>query len=348
MIVISDFHLDNHSEGVTGDTTARFPGCNSRAIAILNAIEHAFKYALANSHQIIIIPGDIFHRRGNIPVPLFNALAKVLELGTAQGLSIYAMPGNHDYVDRYAKFADIALHAIYSLSGATIVNNSLLVNVTENGHKYSLSFIPYMTSRTEWLNEAERLSNNPDGLGSRTRLLFAHQSFDGAVTGPHEYIMREGVNPNEPVLDRFDRVISGHYHKHQSLGRVVYVGGLLQHNFGEAGYTPGFLEVSGDQFQQVENIVSPRFQIVIINNMDELSGVISGKDNVILRIDTENERVAVEAMNHAAVKLIPTDVSTSRISFTGMETPEEIVSAYVRLKKPDASPEFIKEGLRFL
>ena len=49
MIVLSDLHLDNHTQFGVPDIDERYPGCNSRAVAILEACRRVFEYAFKHT-----------------------------------------------------------------------------------------------------------------------------------------------------------------------------------------------------------------------------------------------------------------------------------------------------------
>ena len=274
ILVFSDTHFDNHQFGAkAGQEDREYAGCNSRMLEILNAAKRAYQYAYEKGIKTVVIPGDIFHRRGIVPVPVFNAVAKIMEWARdTLDIRTIVIPGNHDFVDRHARFADQALHSLYSLAGAMVINEPSLVGLTP---ELTLAFIPYTADRQAWLDAAKLLAKSPVAKGQT--VLFAHQSFDGAKVGPHEYVMREGINPGQ-IPEGFDAIISGHYHLHQKIegapAPAWYVGGLVQHNFGERDYTPGWMVIE-DDFEGIpgaithhEDVQSPRFVMVETNSED--------------------------------------------------------------------------------
>lgn len=343
MLLVSDLHLANHPDGVL-ERSHEFPDCNSRALSVLHALLETVTYALNNNHSTILLPGDIFHKRGIIDVSLFNALSRVLTEAHNKGVRIIGLPGNHDVADRYATHAERGHHSLFALP--IPVASDVTAFIVEDD--YYVVMMPYMPSREQW---KERLSTIkfPANRPSLIPVVVAHQTFTGAVVGPHEYVMREGLEI-EDIPSMFALAFSGHYHRHQVLqGKLVYVGSLVQQNFGERTYTPGFIEVNPKQanplnWVHVENINSPRFRVIETNDKDVLNETREAVNKDHVQIRWTGEKSEVVGMADVRVMTIATELP--RLAFAGTESAEEMVDQYARLK--EAPVEWVRLGIDYL
>jgi len=336
VLLVADTHFENFADFGVPESDPEFPGCNSRCVVILRAFLSACEYGHSIGAKKMILAGDVFHRRGIINVAVFNAVSKILQLArTKYDLTVYIIFGNHDVADRNAEHAEKGHHALASLGGnAIVISSPSILAVGET----SFVFLPYMVTRSEWEQTASQLVGlaRTAGAGFTVPVIVAHQSFDGAVVGPHEYVMREGLHPVTSVPEAFRWVFSGHYHKHQVLGdRVVYIGGLVQHNFGERYYMPGFLVYDTDTFEweHIENKISPRFYAIDASNEEEIKTVVEASKNrgdyvrvtLLAAVKTAELPVCANVTYHVAGE---TSIE-SRLSLVGGETTGEMLEKYV-------------------
>jgi predicted phosphodiesterase len=109
----------------------------------------------------------------------------------------YYILGNHDFY----KPKDSMYHALgdwEGIEGLTIVNK-----VYDNGH---MTFVPYLPDHTKFPKDT-------------SRICFAHQTFVGADYGNQRQEI--GVVSEDVAAEI---IISGHVHKPQEFGKVIYVG----------------------------------------------------------------------------------------------------------------------------
>jgi len=345
VLFLSDTHFDNHSEFSTPDASPNYPGCNSRMVRILEAFLRAVAYAQAHGIPVIFIPGDVFHRRGIINVAVFNAVSKAFRMAQEAGVKIYVMAGNHDVVDRQGRQSYDGLHALYAMGSAVVFNEPAVTRL--GGIQTPYCVIPYTASREQWMKEAQRLMQAVATQSfERPPIIIAHQSFSGAKTGPHEFIMREGLNPETDVPKEAIAVVTGHYHEHQALvapAPVIYVGGLVQHNFGERTYTPGWLVYHEDTetFEHIEDKYSPRFVVQQVDNVVQLTML--EEDTAILgtyyRVEWKGEPTMFDILARQVPDTISLRLAASsgaqltRISFTGVEGVNEVLRKYIGYMK---------------
>lgn len=318
MLIVSDTHIDSHRQFTAPENDPIFPGCNARAVQLLRALERAYFQARDTGHEYVILAGDVFHRRGILDVPTFNAACRIVKEAREFGVKTIAIPGNHDFVDREADGAvDEKLHGLFALSGATVANSPTLYRLEEKGATYALCALPYTPRRDRWVSEAKRLATAGAKIPNSTVIVLGHQSFDGAKIGPHEHIMKEGISPED--LPGADFHFSGHYHLHQTLGdgdrKLTYVGSIAQHNFGERGYVPGWIEVTRDGWSHVENLITPRFRKITTNDVETVEkALVAAQSGDYVHVDWSGDPRVGDDLSREIASVPTLEVSCSGVS----------------------------------
>lgn len=131
-------------------------------------------------------------------------------------LKHYVLVGNHDWFNLDCK--DHSLEALKLLPNVAVIDKpTQFVNLP-------FYMIPYIHDQDE-LKKA--LKEAPDNS-----VLIAHLELKGFDFG-NGYICKEGLTKTS--FRKFKRVISGHFHKYQEDGNLMYLGTPFSHSFGEAG-----------------------------------------------------------------------------------------------------------------
>jgi DNA repair exonuclease SbcCD nuclease subunit len=374
VILWSDTHFHNFPqfggpkvpEGASFESGVDFPGCNGRAQALLRAAQWAFKYATDNNIKHLVHAGDVFHTKGLISVPVYNAVCRIFrEASLVSGLENLMIPGNHDLVGKADRWS--SLHTVYALPGVKVSQAPDVRMLDVGPYKLAVAMVPYMSSKKTLLEALQQVATKVADLRSGNyithAILVMHVSVIGAVTGPHEYVMKEGLNLREIPFEAFDLVTSGHYHKRQVIeskrGDFVYIGALAQHNFGERDYTPGFLQVElqpkGLAWRQIENEISPRFHQVELDCLTELVELAETVKNSpdYVRVAWRGPRLPVGLVLPTNLDLTvgvsPVEVKP-RLEVSVEESPQELIKKYVEFKAPGEldEDELVKLGLELM
>jgi DNA repair exonuclease SbcCD nuclease subunit len=213
---------------------------------------------------------------------------------------------------------------------------------------FQLAVIPFNPS-------AEETAANAKKLYSKTRrvpsCLFLHHSFAGAASGPSNWIMPSLLKVSD-VDAGYDRLFSGHYHKHQIVdGKLVYVGALLQHDFGERDYTPGFIHVHKDgTWKHIENKESPRF---VKTTSDQINCVNYATKGDYLHVEwtgtAEGAASLPDMFDNLVLEIKP--VVTTTVKRSAMKTTdsrEALMAQYVEMKTGKVDQEVLDFGLKLL
>lgn len=166
---------------------------------------------LSSTHRRMVITGDLFHSFALIR-------SEVLSLWTDFFIRVKCpvtvLVGNHDYAAQDG--GTHALEPLRHLDGVTVIDSP-----TNAGGIY---YLPFIRDVKTFEAECQKI---PAG-----KLLFCHQSFNGAKFG-NGYYDPHGADP--VCVSHLKGVISGHIHNAQQVFNIWYPGSPFQQNFGEAG-----------------------------------------------------------------------------------------------------------------
>lgn len=266
-MVYWDNEVLRYKEVSTEDTeNDDYKEMNSRLFNILNGICDMRDYCLKNNITDVLMAGDMFHKRSNIEVVVFNATYKVLDSFYNCGITLHAISGNHDQVDA----SKVPVSAIHSFKE--------IIHVIEKPEYFTLKdvevvAIPYSKDKSFVLQSIEELRdkcNDPDNA-----ILMCHLGLTGGKVGSGMYVMSDEYNLGDLQYDHWKYVVCGHYHQPQVLEyNTIYCGTPVQNSFNDElpwkdGYN-GFFVVDTDKRWDIEfvPIKAPRF--ITVSSAEEL------------------------------------------------------------------------------
>jgi len=348
IVLYSDPHFDNRAQFGKYESNPEFPGCNSRFHETAKSFRSALAYANANDCEALFILGDIFHTRGHVAVPVYNGVYRLLEEASKGTVPVYIYPGNHDFVDLKAMHAEHSLHSLFMYgSVCTLVDQPSLIETDS----FAVGIIPFsmdldaitLASQQLYPWASKRLRPN-----TKQTALMLHHSVNGAVTGPHEWQMPNRLNVAD-LNQSWDNIFSGHYHKHQSIEKLVYVGAPLQHDFGEREYIPGFIHLLPDgTWKHIENIASPRFVITETEDSRVISTLDNRNYNVVRWYGEDKEGEKLRESTNALVEIKPPSLKKiARSDIKTTDSVEEMFKKYIKARTGTVSNTLLKKGLTF-
>lgn len=157
--------------------------------------------------------GDMLDTKELIRGSCMNSLYRNFEKSK---LHHYVLVGNHDWFNLDCR--DHSLVPLKALSNVTVVDS--VISVKGIG-----TFVPYIHNPADFRNIV---------AATNDKLLFAHQGFTGFDYG-NGYIAKDESNPE--WIKKFDLVVSGHFHKNQESGNLIYLGTPFSQDFGESNQT---------------------------------------------------------------------------------------------------------------
>lgn len=193
----------------------------------------------------LIIAGDLNDTKAIIRAEVANEIISIL---SDSKVKIFILEGNHDKINEKGIGHGLNYLAPY----ATIIDKP--THLVPD----SLYLLPYFT-------DIEQLEEEIRTIPKGSQLIM-HQGFKGAWMG--DYIQDKSSLDPEVVKDHF--VISGHYHKHQTVATVTYIGSPYTISYGEANDgDKGFLVLNTDgTFTKV--ILELRKHIIVTRTVENV------------------------------------------------------------------------------
>ena len=185
--------------------------------------ETLFPYVVEKNIKMIVMLGDVFDRRKVTSTEtLFRAKRRIFDKLKDMGIDIHIIVGNHD-----VPFKNTILPSSPRLLLAEYDNINVIDKPTTIG---KFDFIPWMCPD----NEAECLEIIQN---STSKICFGHFQLVGFEMDPG-VVCKEGHDRH--ILEKYDVVFSGHFHKKSTDGRIIYVGTPCQITMADLGDIRGF------------------------------------------------------------------------------------------------------------
>jgi DNA repair exonuclease SbcCD nuclease subunit len=217
----------------------------------LNLAAESLSAALFKATELkvpLVIAGDLNDTKAIIRAEVANKMISILENAKTP---VFILEGNHDKVNE--KSDDHGLN--YLKPYAKIIDKVAATKFLPN-----VLFIPYQ-------NDGEKLTSILERVPEKT-ILVMHQGVRGAFMGDY---VQDKTSIDTELLKDFT-VISGHYHRHQTVGTLTYIGSPYTMTFGEANDGPkGFLVVNEDGSFTREILNLRKHTILELNNLNEFN-----------------------------------------------------------------------------
>lgn len=227
---------------------------------ILEFFETQFiPYLIDNKIDTIIHLGDFFDRRKYVN---FNTLSSVrkrfIEELIRNNINMYVTLGNHDTYYRNTNEVNSIKELLFNYSNFKLIDRPTDIDFDGT----SIAVIPWITN--------DNLQDTLDFIGkSKSSILGGHLEIVGfqVMSGVKH---THGLTPKE--FNKFEMVLSGHFHIKQSDGNIFYLGSQYQMNFGDVNSKKGFhvLDTATRELQFIEN-PNDIFHIFTYDDSDEIN-----------------------------------------------------------------------------
>ena len=219
-----------------------------RITTCLNYLDYIKKYCIDNDIKHLVLGGDLLHQSNSIKnqafIPFFN---KLFELSKV--VQLYIFVGNHEMMN---SDRDSLLEAFKPFSH--FIKDSETINI--GGVDYD--FLSY--------------SENPEDLPNKGSVLFTHLEVEGFFFNPYQ--KSENKTFTKRSFDQYELVISGHIHKMQKEGNIVFPGSPYSTCRGEQGQHY-FCVVEGSNYELMEYNEAPDYLTI---STEELAEVLKDKN----------------------------------------------------------------------
>lgn len=179
--------------------------------------------------------GDVFDSRISQRVEILAGFLEILEVCREYKIYLYCIPGNHDKTDYQSEMSFLAPF-----------RNHPNLNLIENYRYFPTIDDDCMVHMIPYFDENKCYKNflNLTELGDSKNVLLSHIAITGSRNNDGS-LQENELNPE--VFDQFDAIFLGHYHNYQTIGNVVHIPSIKQHNYGEnpnKGYTIVYNDLS--------------------------------------------------------------------------------------------------------
>lgn len=215
----------------------------------------------AKKHDVktLVIAGDLFHTHGVLRLEVVNFWQNNLELMSNYFTDIIALVGNHDMTGDRQKEGKMSALDVLKTKNLTVVSSPKTIG--------GLALIPYMSDHEKFI---ESCNNLPD-----SEFLICHQTFDGSMF-ENGFYAPSGIDQSK--ITKHKKILSGHIHKTQEIGRVFYPGTPKWDSASDANEDKGIWVFKGEKriFCSSSSVIEPLRKIEITPETD-LSKLVAGK-----------------------------------------------------------------------
>jgi len=199
-----------------------------------------FPYVKENNIDTVIHAGDLMDRRKFVNFSILNQVRnRFIDRLKEENIDFHCILGNHDVYYRNTN----EVNSVRELFGNDIKLYETPEVVEFDG--LSIAFLP-------WVNK-ENYNESVDFIKTASApILLGHLELDG-------YEVMRGVDfqggMNSKLFDRYEKVLSGHFHCRQEKENVYYLGTQYQITFSDLAETKGFhiLDTETRELEFIEN-----------------------------------------------------------------------------------------------
>lgn len=271
IILYSDLHIHNHHKLMVNSETA------------LGVLSYIKEYAQDHNIEKIISAGDFFHTKARTYAPhVIQSWLEIKEIKKA-GIEHYMLIGNHD------------------MANPNTTMNSILFVFSDYAKIIpDYYFFDTDTTRFHLLSYTNTHFDNFHLDEDKYNVLIGHLDIIG-------FQMSNGFSAvsgfSMDSFDKFDLVISGHYHKHQQKGNIIYIGSPYQTSFSERDQKKGFLVLDDEtlEWEFIESPEAPKYEVLTIDTIDDLPKY--DIKNNFLKIKLKNNSISKTKLRNKLTEL---------------------------------------------
>lgn len=291
----------------------------------LHLIERLFDKIEEIGHDCVIL-GDLLDTKELIRGKCLNTYYRRMR---DSKLNFIVLVGNHDWFNLDCE--EHSLEGLKQLDNVTVVDRP--------GMAHNCYFWPYMKGHVpDKFHELEKLP------------VFCHIDSPGFDYG-NGHKSESGIDQRQ--LLRFPIVISGHYHKYQKKGNMIYLGTPFSHSYGESNQEKliGIFDTETHEFEKILMDFPQHFTLhVPATQIPDLKPLTSTGHHVRVYLEgTVEEVAAVDRSVYPEVKFIdkPHEESSSEAQISSSQSPQVQFETWAK-EIADLTPDVIELGLELL
>jgi len=274
---------DLHAHLYKDFNTVSVQSGNSRLDQITNTLRVIRDFCVHSKIDHLLFAGDLFHKRKEVEVGVFNTVYDEIKLMAECGIQIIAIPGNHDQVDN-SETPQHSLHTLADITNVSIYDDACLHNII--GTNTGIFCVPYRKNSRFILDAILQAEDYKNNNPSKDLILLAHLGVTGCKVNNTVLQDQYSVEDLKPHLFKYG--VLGHYHNRQFLpgtNHFFYCGSPLQHSYSDEGEDTGIYVIDTDRRWNIEFVPIPSPKFVTVRGVNDLSKLQDSKDFIRFIVD---------------------------------------------------------------
>lgn len=266
ILSFADLHIGNKSYGHIDKES----GLNSREVDSINILNEIVDYAVSNSVDVVVFPGDMY-KNSSPSTTIVDKVNEAFARLSKNNIRTYVLDGNHD-VSKMETF-NSGLSQFTALNVPNIIQTRFFMidNYTVDNEEYQFVFLPTHHTKEEIENIMDTLDT------SKKTIVIGHLAIKNAQLNDWTIMDNEAcIEPEVFNKKNILAVILGHFHKYQIINKepfVYYCGSANRIDFSEGKQPKGFvlLDVNGSMVKHkfVELEHAQKFVTIRVDGKDE-------------------------------------------------------------------------------
>lgn len=292
----------------------------------LNEMERLFTFikekTKENKVDRIELLGDLFHSHAVLRLEVQEFWLKYLN-DLSEICETVVLVGNHDLSGDYnSNFSALSVFSLLQDKNLIIIEKPKCIGY--------IAYIPYVHNSNLFIEHALALKNNG------AKVLVCHQTLQGSKYENGMYAP-DGI-PTGEWSEKYEHIICGHIHKHQSFGNIIYPGTPRWDTTADANekkgiwiYThndfTGIIEKS--EFISSENVCVPILEFQYFEGKEEPKIPENSKTSIVLIGSSDwIRKEKIKFKNKASIKVKFTDIKKNQNRQTGKGLEDFIKNIY--------------------
>lgn len=222
---------------------------------VKDLVQQLIEYCLKNKIDVIIQGGDIFNSRKGQSIETLDCFSDILTELHKNSIRMYGIAGNHDKNDYESAKSYLNVFRYHP----SYIYIEDLTSVTSIHNDYNFILLPFFKEDTILYDKIiSAISLIKEG---KKNILVTHCAIEGVKNNDGSVVNNRIT---KDMLNKFDKVLVGHYHNEQIFDNVHYMGSFYQANYGEDN-KKGFWSLSYDgKFKHIKTKF-PEYKKVMID-----------------------------------------------------------------------------------
>lgn len=319
-IALADLHFSLYSNDKIDQNT----GLSKRLSDIIRTFTYSLDYATENGIKNIVVMGDIYHTKSIIHSQVENILISLFR--NYKNLNFILLSGNHD-VSSQSGTGVTALKGL-ERDNVKVIDEPIKID--------NVLLVPWFKGMIDYIKNNE------------SEYLISH-------FGLNEATLSSGISIVSDIklsdLEKYNRVLLGHYHNPQEIKNVIYSGSIIQLDWGEKHEEKRFLDVDSKN-DKIDFIPTKGYRKYFSFDLDN-----QNKDQIIQEANelksqghqvTLNKIEEVKDLDETKLKdLRVTDRTERDITNRGINlsmSEDERIRKYLEIQGVEDIDEYVKVG----